>query len=159
MNTTSQTEAIYASTGYRRYQGGYFKVLIAPDATQGNMVLLEMALPKGAEPPPHIHTKEDESFYLQEGEIIFYIGDKTIHARPGDAVFAPRRVAHHFKIQSASAKFLNLITPGNLLYYFMEFSEPETSVVPVVAQQGPPSAADIEKMTAQLTTTYGIQLS
>lgn len=157
MNATDQTETIKATTGYRRYQGGYFKVLIAPETTQGNMALLEMALPKGAEPPPHIHTREDESFYLQEGEIIFYIGDKTIHARAGDAVYAPRRIAHHFKIQSASAKFLNLITPGNLLYYFLEFSEPETGAVPVIAPQGPPSAERIEKMMGQLMGTYGIE--
>ena len=159
MNATDQTETIKTISGYRRYQGGYFKVLIAPEATQNNMALPEMALPKGAEPPPHIHTREDESFYLQEGEIIFYIGDKTIHAHAGDAVFAPRRIAHHFKIQSASAKFLNLITPGNLLYYFLEFSEPETGAVPVIAPQGPPSAAYIERMTGQLTGTYGIQSS
>ena len=159
MNATNLANKTKAGTGYRRYQGGYFKVLIAPETTEGKMALLEMALPNGAEPPRHIHTKEDESFYLQEGEIIFYIGDKIIPASAGDAVFAPRQVAHHFKIQSASAKFLNLITPGNLLNYFLEFSEPETGVVPVVAPQGPPPPERIQKMFKQLTEIYGMQLS
>ena len=46
-------------------------MLIDHQQTNGGMALLEMVLPKGAEPPPHIHVNEDESFYLREGPFNF----------------------------------------------------------------------------------------
>lgn len=147
-----------AQTGYRSYMGGFFKVLIAPETTQGSMALLEMTLPRGVEPPPHMHTKEDESFYLQEGEMTFYIGDKTIRAKPGDAVFAPRMVPHSFEINTESAKFLTLLTPGNFLDYFMEFSRPETGNIQIVPPQGPPPQEFVQKVITSLTGTYGLIL-
>ncbi len=144
------------TAGYRNYQGGYFKVLIDHQQTNGGMALLEMVLPKGAEPPPHIHVNEDESFYLQEGAIQFTIGEKTTVANPGDAVFAPRGIAHHFKIQSEYARFLNLITPGQLMDYFIEFSEPATGALTITPPQGPPPADLIQKMISRITGEYGV---
>lgn len=36
---------------FRSYQGGYFRTLIAPEQTANTIALLELTLPKGAEPP------------------------------------------------------------------------------------------------------------
>jgi quercetin dioxygenase-like cupin family protein len=153
---TKNSEMVAARTAdYRDYQGGYFKVLIDPKQTNDTMALLDMTLPKGVEPPPHFHTHEDETFYLLEGSIRFHIGDKTIVAKPGDAVFAPRQVPHHFIIETESAHFLNLITPGQFMEYFLEFSFPSTALA-VVPPQGPPPAEAIEWMTQQLTQKYGV---
>ena len=140
----------------RRYQGGYFKVLVSSDETNREMTLLEMTLPKGAEPPAHIHTREDETFYLQEGEMTFTIGEKVIKAEPGDVVFAPRQVAHHFVIDTPSVKFLNIISPGNLLGYFMEFSFPNVGELSIAPLQAPPPLEAIQRMTSQLTEEYGV---
>ncbi|MFT3823056.1 MAG: cupin domain-containing protein [Chitinophagaceae bacterium] len=155
MHTTNNEAEVMEAKNYRSYQGGYFKVLLDNKETGGSMALLEMVLPKGAEPPPHIHANEDESFYLQEGEIHFFIGGKEIHAKAGDAVFAPRKVLHHFSIQTATARFLNLITPGQLQDYFMEFSTPATNLQ-VIPPQGPPPQEFITAMVGRLTDTYGI---
>lgn len=141
---------------FRAYQGGFFKTLISPTETEGDMALIEMTLPQGVEPPTHKHTKEDETFYLLDGEMTFQIGDKVIHAQQGEAVFAPRMVPHRFVINTKSARFLTLITPGYLHNYFLEFSQPQDGELKVIHPEGPPPADLIAKMTGQLTEKYKI---
>lgn len=142
--------------GYRSYQGGYFRVLVDSRETGGAFSLLEMTLPKGVEPPPHIHTNEDETFVLLEGQIKFFIGGKETTASAGDTVFAPRTILHQFAIQTATAKFLSLITPGGLQDYFIEFSEPARKLE-IIPPAGPPPADIIEVMTKRITNRYGVQ--
>jgi quercetin dioxygenase-like cupin family protein len=113
MQPLHHLDTVVNTNGYMNYQGGYFKVLISPEQTNGSLALLDMTLPKGVEPPMHLHTREDESFYVLEGAITFQIGEETIQASPGKAVFAPRQVPHGFTIQTESARFLTLITPVN----------------------------------------------
>ncbi|WP_207496954.1 cupin domain-containing protein [Aridibaculum aurantiacum] len=155
MNTTINQFQPAIAADYRDYQGGYFKVLIDPKQTNGTMALLDMTLPKGVEPPPHYHTNEDETFYLLEGSMSFHIGEEKIVAKQGDAVFAPRQVPHHFIIKTETVRFLNLITPGQFLEYFLEYSYPSTELS-VVPPQGPPPAEAIMQMTNQLKSKYGV---
>lgn len=131
---------------YRSYQGGYFQTLIAPEQSGNTLVLLELTLPKGAEPPPHIHTLEDEAFYVLEGEISVTIADKVTVLKAGEALFAPRNVPHSFKILTKKATIMNLITPGTLWNYFMECSEPLAQKPEKVA----PVALSPEKVKAML---------
>ncbi|WP_212004891.1 cupin domain-containing protein [Chitinophaga sp. HK235] len=154
--TTTTPAPVSPAGTYYNYHGGFFQVLIASATTQHNFSLIDISLPKGVEPPSHTHTREDETFYLLEGEMTFYIGEQCITARPGEAVFAPRMVPHHFKIMTASATFLTLITPGTFLDYFLEFSTPCDGVPRIIPPQGPPPAAHLENITRQLTQKYGV---
>lgn len=131
---------------YRSYQGGYFRTLIAPDQSGGTLALIELTLPKGAEPPPHVHTLEDEAFYLLDGEISVTVADKVTVLKHGEALFAPRNVPHSFKILTEKATIMNLITPGALWNYFMECSEPYTEKPEAVK----PVALPAEKVKAML---------
>ncbi|QMU28340.1 cupin domain-containing protein [Adhaeribacter radiodurans] len=143
-------------SAYRNYQGGFFKVLISPEETQGNFALIDMTLPQGVEPPVHLHSREDETFYLLEGEITFYVGEKVTKLKTGESIFAPRQVPHHFKINTPSARFLSLITPGNFLEYFMQFSFPAAEEVQVIPPQGPPPSEHIAFMMSELNQKYGV---
>jgi quercetin dioxygenase-like cupin family protein len=136
--------------------GGFFQVVISPNDTQGTLALLDMTLPAGVEPPVHLHTREDETFYLVEGEITFQIGEQVTAAVPGQTVFAPRNVPHQFRITTPSARFLTLITPGQFLNYFLQFSFPVAEEVKVIPPQGPPPAEAVAFMTAQLEEKYGV---
>lgn len=141
---------------FRNYQGGYFKVILRPEQTGGSMSAIDITLPRGVEPPPHVHTQEDETFYILEGEMHFHINGQATQAKPGDMVFAPRGVPHHFSIESSTARFLNVMTPGNMLGYFLEFSEDATGELKIEHPQGPPPAAFIAHMTGTLTHKYGV---
>src|SRR5215203_1264214 len=76
--------------------------------------------------PRHLHEHEEEGFYVVEGKVTFLIGEQTIEATPGTYAFVPRGVEHAFKIESAEAKLLLLLTPGNAGHedQFTEMGEP-----------------------------------
>jgi quercetin dioxygenase-like cupin family protein len=141
--------------GYRQYHGGFFKVLLSAEQTGGAMALMDTTLPQGAEPSPHLHTREDEMFYLLEGKARFIIGDQVTDAVPGEAIFAPRQVLHQLIITTPTARFLTLLTPGDFLAYFLGTSVP-TDEPKIVPPQGPPPAEVIQQMTVRLRDAYGV---
>lgn len=156
MNTIIENEVSVVSEVFRDYHGGYFKVLLSPDQTNGAMAMIDITLPKGVEPPLHVHLNEDETFYLLEGDMSFRVGDNEIKAKPGDAVFGPRGVPHDFKIDDDQARFITVITPGDLLGYFMEFSTPTIGEPVVIPPSGPPPAEAIAYLLGRLKDQYGI---
>jgi quercetin dioxygenase-like cupin family protein len=54
--------------------------------TGGRYTLVEVLEPDGAEAPLHVHHREDEAFWILEGELTFQIGEETIKASPGSYV-------------------------------------------------------------------------
>ena len=150
-------DAAGIAAAYRSYHGGYFKTLISPEQSGGGLAMLDMVLPKGAEPPPHVHEKEDETFYLLEGMIEFVINGTAYTLVPGDALFAPRKVPHYFKIVTDTARMITIVTPGDLWNYFVEFSTPSDKM-PEVTSPAPPTPAQIQYMTERLTHRYHLNL-
>jgi quercetin dioxygenase-like cupin family protein len=57
----------------------------------------EAFVPEGGGPPPHIHSREDETFYVISGNLEILLGDKTHLAKAGDFVYIPRGTVHKFK--------------------------------------------------------------
>ncbi len=153
----TETNKTTAITGeYRNYQGGYFKTLLSPEHTDGVLALMDMVLPQGAEPPLHMHSKEDETFYIIAGTIGFTIGNEKHTASEGTAVFAPRMVPHSFRILSPEARFITLISPGDLWHYFMEFSDPCVDTPTVMPPQGPPAPELVSRLIDRLGGRYAV---
>jgi len=142
---------------YRSYQGGYFKTLIDPEQSDNALALLELTLPKGAEPPPHIHTREDESFYVVAGKLSVQVADTTYILEPGDAIFAPRGVPHSFRILTETATILNLISPGMLWNYFIAFSAQIEGVPAMPAAPVKPPADAIRQMLDTISNEYKVR--
>ena len=69
--------------------GDLYTFLVTGEESGGAYFAMEAFVPPGGGPPPHIHSREDETFYLLEGEIEFLLGDETILAGPGDFVTSP----------------------------------------------------------------------
>jgi uncharacterized cupin superfamily protein len=63
---------------------------VTGEESGGAYFTMEALVPTGGGPPPHIHTREDETFYLIEGQIELLLGDRKIMAGPGDFVNVPR---------------------------------------------------------------------
>ena len=97
------------------------------EQTGGAYSLMEERLPRGAEPPPHVHRREDEAFFLLEGELTVRVGDETFAARPGSFVFCPRDVPHLLSVESEEVRMLTLCTPGGVEKLFVELGEPAGS--------------------------------
>ena len=62
------------------FMGQLATVKMGSDATGGRCALLEFVTPAGGGPPYHVHRDQDESFYVLEGEMTFYVGDAVIQA-------------------------------------------------------------------------------
>lgn len=139
----------------RWYMGGYWVFLATAKETGGGFSLIETNLRKGFEPPRHTHTKEDESFYLLEGEVNFFVGDEEFSLSPNMFLHIPRNTPHHFKLLSDTAKMLMHLSPGGLEEMFLEMSVPASSLSYPDAPQGPPPQAWLEKMLA-LQKEFGI---
>jgi quercetin dioxygenase-like cupin family protein len=130
----------------RNYAGHLFSFLADGEGTNGSFALLEVTVRRGFEPPPHTHSHEDETYYVQHGTFTFEVGGEILRAGPGTCVFLPRGVRHAFSVDTNAARALILLTPAGLEQAFIEMSEPtdQTAGLPPVPEGGPP----VERMGA-----------
>jgi len=135
------------------YIGHLLSVLLKSADTNGLFALLKMTEIKGLEPPPHIHTREDEIFLLLDGEIEFSVKNETYHAVEGDTMFLPRNIQHSFKLVTARSEVLILLTPGGFEQYFIEMSEPASEMKEAPLPSGPPDMARLIATSAK----YGVK--
>jgi len=99
-------------------------VKLAGEETGGACAVMESWTPPGGGPPLHRHTREDESFYVLEGEYEFTVDGQIVRASAGSFVFGPRGIPHSFKnIGAKQARILALIQPAGLEKLFEEASE------------------------------------
>ena len=117
--------------------------------------LIEIVMQPNSVVPPHVHTRENESFYIQEGEIEFQLAGQTIIATPGTFVHTSKGQPHSFRnLGTQPAKFLCWLTPSGLEKFFMEVGTPVSegnAVSPGVTD------ADIEKLLAT-APKYGLEV-
>jgi quercetin dioxygenase-like cupin family protein len=121
--------------------------------TGGRVTLGEGLARKGTEPPPHTHTREDEAYYILEGELTFHVGGQIIEAKPGDFVWLPRGVEHSFDLHTPQARALIMFTPAGLEEAFKQIGEPARS-----ATLPPPTdePLDVQEVLT-LFGAYGLQ--
>jgi len=99
--------------------------LITGEQTGGAFFMAEVSVPPGGGTRPHIHHREAETFYLQQGTLTIQVGGKTLRASPGDFVHLPRGVVHCFRnTENVDAKFLLVVTPAGLEKFFEEAFHP-----------------------------------
>ena len=131
------------------WQGNRFSIKGHGHDTGGSLGLAEATMWPGMATPLHVHHREDEAFYLLEGEIRFRCGDEEFTAEAGDFVFGPREVPHSFKVLEAGARVLLLMTPAGLEQMFIEGGVPVGD-----PNERPAEHYDMERIVA-LATKYG----
>ncbi len=123
--------------------------------TQGTYSLMEMIVYPQTGSPLHIHSREDESFFVRSGEIQFQIEDQPFMATPGTFVYLPKGQRHLFaNLSSQPATMLCWITPAGLEEFFMEIGSPADDLT---ASPPPITDVDIQK-TIALAPYYGITI-
>ena len=138
------------------YNGWLMTFLAAGEETQGQFALIEAVGKKGNVPPPHIHHREDEIFYVLEGEIAASVNDRTIKVTPGTMVFLPRDVRHSFTIESEQVRMLQLLTPAGLEGWFKEFGVPAQAMTLPPADE--PGYQDVQRML-EAAPRYGLDFA
>jgi quercetin dioxygenase-like cupin family protein len=90
----------------------WFGSRIVQKASSPEIGITEGTLRPGEEPPVHVHSREDEWLYVLDGEMSFQVGVEEYRGSAGAFVSFPRNIAHTFTIESESARFLVINTPG-----------------------------------------------
>ena len=99
--------------------------LVTGAQTNGGYFIIEAIIPPAGGPPPHIHQRDEESFYLLEGTLDIRLGDKKLKATTGDFVQIPRGTVHAFRnAGSTTARMLLFFSPAGMDRYFEEVLEP-----------------------------------
>ncbi len=103
--------------------GAGIRFLCPAAATQQKWSLMEVSLPEGTGPPPHVHPW-DEAYYVVEGEIAFFIAGHERRVRAGDFLYAPAGTAHGFTgASSEPARLLVFDAPAHTESFFREVDE------------------------------------
>lgn len=104
--------------------------------------------------PLHAHTREDELWWVLEGEIAFTIGDERRVCGPGAFAYIPRGVPHTFQVVSETARWFGVGIDGALDQWFFETGEPAKALTLPPAPSSPPDPAAIDAIVASLKA-YG----
>ena len=108
------------------------------------------------EPPPHVHSREDELFYVLEGEFDVYVGEEAFNVSTGECVFLPKVRPHALVIRSPRLRVLILYTPGGLKETFGKMSAPAQTLEPPT-EALTDSRSDLEQ-TARRFGEHGVQI-
>jgi mannose-6-phosphate isomerase-like protein (cupin superfamily) len=100
--------------------GGGPDVKATAVTTGGALTVTESVVRQG--PPRHVHTHEDECFYVLEGTVAGTCGDEAFEAGPRSFVFLPRGLAHAFRAAEGEARVLLIAVPGGIEHYFGEIN-------------------------------------
>jgi mannose-6-phosphate isomerase-like protein (cupin superfamily) len=94
---------------------------VTSDQTGGAYSLFEVTTQPGEGPPPHVHHREDEAFYVLEGEYEFFSGEGLTRVGAGSLLCVPRGALHsHKNVGKGVGRLLATQTPGGLYEGFFE---------------------------------------
>jgi len=134
--------------------GDLYNLLATGEETNNAFFQFEAIVPTGGGPPPHIHSREDESFYVVSSSLEILLGDSTYQAKAGDFVFIPRGTVHRFKnLGGSTAVQLVTFVPAGMERYFREVFPPVTD-----RKAAPPPITDelIQKLR-EVAPKYGLE--
>jgi quercetin dioxygenase-like cupin family protein len=78
--------------------GGDITHIVRGEQSNGALAALEGVNSPGEGPPLHVHTREDETVYVVEGEFRWKLGDQLSVTGPGSFVFIPRGLPHTWQV-------------------------------------------------------------
>jgi quercetin dioxygenase-like cupin family protein len=135
--------------------GDVYRFLATGEDTNGRYALWEALVPLGGGPPPHVHNREEEGFYVLEGEITFTINGERVVAGAGTFANMPVGTPHSFKNESGQpARMLISVAPAGLEKMFFEVGVPLDEGATTAL---PPTKDEIERLLAA-APRYGIEI-
>lgn len=105
------------------FSGARILVHASGATTNGAFALFE-EVPPLIDTQLHIHEREDEYFFILEGEHVFQIGDRTFQVGPGGFVVAPRGIPHaQRRVVPGEGRQLVLVSPAGFEGFFRHLAE------------------------------------
>jgi len=123
------------------------------ETTDGRVAVIEHLAPRGTGSPLHVHRREDEWFYVTEGELTFWVGGQVVVAPAGSFVYGPRDVPHTFEVTSPEARFLLVAEPAGFEAFIRAVGQPAGALT-LPPPSEPPEPARLVTAAAE----YGIEI-
>jgi quercetin dioxygenase-like cupin family protein len=121
--------------------------------TNGRFMLLEALFFPGNGPPPHRHSREDETFFVLDGELEFMVSGEIHKLGKGGSVYLPEGVLHTFGNTTESpATVLILTTPAGIEDFFVQIGTPVSDL-----DETAPAQEDVAKVM-ELAPKCGIAI-
>ena len=140
---------VRSSEGEARWWfGGLAEIKATAADTGGQMTIVEVTQHPGAEAPLHVHYRDDEGFWVLEGDVTFEVGDQTIEASAGDYVFGPRDIPHRFTVGDQGCRMLFILVPGGIEDLIRATSEPAPSRTLPPPPEAEPTSEEMEGLKA-----------
>lgn len=99
-------------------------IKVAGKQSGNTMTVIEFEGPAGFGPPPHIHHREDEMFYVLEGEVEFWCDGSAVTYGPGGMTYLPKGLPHRFEVsKKGPARVLQITAPAQFDEFVKEFGE------------------------------------
>jgi quercetin dioxygenase-like cupin family protein len=134
--------------------GGLYEIKVAGDESGGSTTVVEMTIPEGSGPPPHIHNG-GEVTYIIEGSALYQFNGEKREAHAGTVLYFPKGTVETFEpIGPNPLRILIVYGPGGIDKFFEEAGEaaPRREVPPPLT--APP---DVERL-AQIASRHGLEL-
>jgi quercetin dioxygenase-like cupin family protein len=136
------------------FLGALATIKASTESTGGGVAVIEHLAPRGHGSPLHVHTREDEWFYILEGELTFWVDGQVSVASAGSFVYGPKGLPHTFIVSSELARFLLVTEPAGFERFTRALGQPaERREIPPPATEPP----DVEGL-AKLAATFGLQI-
>lgn len=145
MSVVSEHYALAANDAEAIWFLGTLATIKAAGArTGGALAAVEFTHPPGFATPKHVHHAQDEAFYVLEGAMRGFCGDRSWHATTGSFVWLPRGIPHGYAVDGEETlRILAITLPADFERFVAEAGEPARErTLP------PPGAPDIEKLLA-----------
>jgi quercetin dioxygenase-like cupin family protein len=150
--------AVRKDEGEARWWFGALAELKATAAdTGGQMTIVEVTEHPGAEAPLHVHHRDDEGFWVLDGDVTFEVGGETIETSAGDYVFGPRGIPHRFTVGERGCRMLFIMVPGGMEDLIRATSEPAASRTLPPPTDEEPTPEEIEGLKA-VVKAHGYEL-
>jgi len=129
--------------------GALFQLRVSGEQTGGAFALADHLARRGNASPVHVHDRDDETFFVLDGEPRVFVGEEEHTARAGTVAVLPRRVSHAYVVTSATARFLTLHTPAGFEQFATEAGEPARALTLPPPPAGPPDFAELTQAAAR----------
>ena len=117
--------------------GDEYSIMATGEDTDGHYFFVEAVVPPGGGPPPHIQTREEEGFYVTQGELVFRAAGRRVVATPGTFIHVPRGVPHSFKNESDEvARLVFFFVPAGIEEMFEKMAADPDRFVEIAGEYG-----------------------